>query len=60
LRATSTSRPSSIENIARPSTSPGAMAASSSAAEIAWQASDSSESGRPLANAVCPMPAMAV
>src|SRR5256886_14173345 len=60
LRATSTSRPSSIENIASPSTSLGAMAASSSAAEIAWHASDSSESGKPLANDVCPMPTTAV
>src|SRR5262245_21824795 len=60
LRATSTSRPSSIENIARPSTSAGAMPASSTAAEIAWHASDSSESGSPLANAVWPMPTIAV
>src|SRR5256886_5396487 len=60
LRATSTSRPSSIENIASPSTSLGAMPASSSAAEIAWHASDSSESGRPLAKDVCPMPTIAV
>src|SRR5256714_1327293 len=60
LRATSTSRPSSIENIASPSTSLGAMAASSSAAEIAWHASDSSESGSPFAKDVWPMPAMAV
>src|SRR5947199_2643706 len=60
LRATSTSRPSSIENIAIPSTSAGCTAASSSAAETAWHASDSSESASPLANAVCPMPAIAV
>src|SRR4249919_1057724 len=60
LRATSTSRPSSIENIAIPSTSLGAMPASSSAAETAWHASESSESGKPLANDVCPMPTIAV
>jgi len=34
--------------------------ASSSASEIAWQASDSSVSGRPLPNAVWPMPTTAV
>src|SRR5262245_29243157 len=60
LRATSTSRPSSIETIASPSTSAGAIPASSRAAEIAWHASDSSESGSPFAKAVCPMPTIAV
>jgi len=60
LRATSTSRPSSIENIASPSTSDAAMPASSIAAEIAWQANDSSVSASPLPKAVCPIPTMAV
>ena len=60
LRATSTSRPSSIENIARPSTSAGCRPASSIAMLIAWHASDSSVSARPLPNAVWPMPTTAV
>src|SRR4051794_3130498 len=59
LRATSTSRFSSIVYDASPSTSAGAMPASSSAIEIAWHASDSSVSGRPLPNAVCPIPTTA-
>src|SRR6476659_3953997 len=58
--ATSTSRPGSMENDARPSTSDGAMTQSSSASEIAWHASDSSESSMPLPNAVWPMPTIAV
>jgi hypothetical protein len=45
---------------ARPSTSLGAMPQSSSAAEIAWQASDSSESSRPLPKRVWPIPTIAV
>src|SRR5680860_646029 len=60
LRATSTSRPSSIENIASPSTSAGARPASSMAAEMAWHASDSSESASPFPKAVCPIPTIAV
>ena len=59
-RATSTSRFGSIVNDASPSTSDGAMPASSSASEIAWHASDSSVSGSPLPNVVCPMPTTAV
>src|SRR5262249_57075618 len=47
LRATSTSRPSSIENIASPSTSAGPIPPSSRAAEIAWHARDRSQSGSP-------------
>src|SRR5262249_62054011 len=41
---------------------PAAVAspAASRAAETAWQASDSSESGSPCAKAVCPMPTIAV
>src|SRR3954447_25539459 len=58
--ATSTSRPGSIENDARPSTSDGAMPQSSRAIEIAWHASESSESSMPLPNAVWPTPTIAV
>src|SRR3954447_12482480 len=43
-----------------PSTSAGVSPASSRAALMAWQASDNSVPGRPLAYAVCPMPTMAV
>src|ERR1700719_162161 len=60
LRATSTSRLGSMVYEATPSTSDGAMPASSSAAETAWQASESSVSAKPLPNAVWPMPATAV
>ena len=59
-RATSTSRFGSIVYDASPSTSDGAMPASSSAIEIAWHASESSVSGSPLPNVVCPMPTTAV
>src|SRR6478752_5174240 len=60
LRAMSTSRPSSIENSASPSTSDGSRPASSMAMLTAWHARESSESGRPLPNAVWPMPTTAV
>ena len=60
VRATSTSRFGSIVYDARPSTSDGAMPASSSASETAWHASDSSVSGRPLPSVVWPMPTTAV
>ena len=54
LRATSTSRFGSIVYDASPSTSDGAMPASSSAIEIAWHASESSVSGSPLPNVGLP------
>ena len=60
LRATSTSRFGSSVYDARPSTSDGAMPASSSASEIAWHASDSSVSGSPLPSVVWPIPTTAV
>src|SRR4051794_15672594 len=60
LRATSTSTNGSSVYDASPSTSDGWIPASSSAALIAWHAIASSESGSDLANAVCPIPAMAV
>src|SRR5688572_28838408 len=49
-----------MENMARPSTSEAASPTSSIAIETAWQASDSSESGSPLPNAVWPIPTIAV
>ncbi len=59
MRATSTSRFSSIVNDTSPSTSAGGMAQSSSAALIAWQASDSSLASRPFPKAVWPIPTIA-
>ena len=59
-RATSTSRLGSSVYDASPSTSDGAMPASSSARAIAWQASESSVSARPLPRAVWPIPTTAV
>lgn len=58
--ATSTSSVSSIVYEAKPSTSAGAMPASSRAARIARQARVFSDSGSRFANAVCPIPAIAV
>ncbi len=58
--ATSTSSVSSIVYEAKPSTSEGAMPASSRAARIARQARVFSDSGSRRANAVCPIPAIAV
>ncbi len=58
--ATSTSSVSSMVYEAKPSTSDGAIPASSRAAMIARQASVFSDSGSRFAKAVCPIPAIAV
>ena len=61
FRATSTSRPASMLNMQSPSTSDGTSPASSIAAEIAWQARESSLSASPLFdNCVWPRPTIAV
>src|SRR5438552_7259974 len=60
LRATSTSMNGSSVNDERPSTSEGWIPASSSAALIARHAISSSVAGSDLANAVWPIPAIAV
>src|SRR5438046_2133564 len=59
-RATSTSTNCSIVYELSPSTSDGSMPASSSAAVMARHAIVSSDSGSALANAVCPIPTIAV
>src|SRR3954468_1414268 len=60
LRAMSTSSVVSRVYDANPSTSPGAMAASSSASLMASSASRFSDRSMALANSVCPTPAIAV
>src|SRR5438093_12914619 len=60
FRATSTSMNGSSVNDERPSTSEGWIPASSRAALIARHAISSSVAGSDLANAVCPIPAIAV